>query len=256
MSAASPGIGPCPIAWAACAVRDGRLLLGLAKGLYLADPDHARRNPVAGATGRRGSANARNPHQRRPQRPQWQFRLRHQERTRDMRPSALLPVLLRPRPAPAGAARRAIPNSICFGADGRTHVLLRFARTGDPVLRLRRRTRRRYRIRAIRRIDAADASPDGSIIDAEGYLWNAQWGAGRIVRYRTDGSVGRIVPLPAKNPSCCTLGGAAFDRLYVSSARGHERRRIGAHAARGWHLLPASGATCAACRKAERSTAP
>jgi sugar lactone lactonase YvrE len=68
-------------------------------------------------------------------------------------------------------------------------------------------------------VDAAGASPDGSIIDADGCLWNAQWGASRVVRYRSDGQVDRVVPLPVKNPSCCTIGGAAYDRLYISSAR-------------------------------------
>jgi sugar lactone lactonase YvrE len=50
-------------------------------------------------------------------------------------------------------------------------------------------------------------------------LWNAQWGAARVVRYRPDGSIDRIVQVPVKNPSCCTLGGAEFDQLYVSTAR-------------------------------------
>lgn len=31
--------------------------------------------------------------------------------------------------------------------------------------------------------------PDGSIIDKDGYLWNAQWGASRVVRYAPDGEI-------------------------------------------------------------------
>jgi sugar lactone lactonase YvrE len=30
--------------------------------------------------------------------------------------------------------------------------------------------------------------PDGSCIDADDHLWNAQWGGGEIVRYRSDGT--------------------------------------------------------------------
>src|SRR5690606_17970307 len=50
-------------------------------------------------------------------------------------------------------------------------------------------------------------APDGSTVDAEGHLWNAQWGAGRAVRYAPDGRVDRIVAIPAGMPSCCAIGG-------------------------------------------------
>lgn len=65
----------------------------------------------------------------------------------------------------------------------------------------------------------AQPPPDGSIVDAAGRLWSAQWGASRVARCRRDGSVDRIVPIPTRNPSCCTFGGAAFDQLYVATAR-------------------------------------
>jgi len=61
--------------------------------------------------------------------------------------------------------------------------------------------------------------PDGSCVDAEGGLWNAQWGLGRVLRYRADGSVDRILPLPASQPTRPAFGGAALDTLYVTSAR-------------------------------------
>jgi L-arabinonolactonase len=61
--------------------------------------------------------------------------------------------------------------------------------------------------------------PDGSCVDAEGGLWNAQWGASRVVRYRADGSVERILPLPVAQPTRPAFGGAMLDTLYVTSAR-------------------------------------
>ena len=61
--------------------------------------------------------------------------------------------------------------------------------------------------------------PDGSIVDAEGFLWNAQWNGYRVVRYRPDGSVDRIVDMPVMNPTCVAFGGKELDVLYVTTAR-------------------------------------
>jgi sugar lactone lactonase YvrE len=61
-------------------------------------------------------------------------------------------------------------------------------------------------------------SPDGSTIDAEGFLWNAQWDGWRLVRYAPDGSVDRIVALPVQKPTSCMFGGPDLTTLYVTTA--------------------------------------
>ncbi|MDT4857030.1 L-arabinolactonase [compost metagenome] len=61
--------------------------------------------------------------------------------------------------------------------------------------------------------------PDGSCVDAEGHLWNAQWGLGRVVRYARDGAVQSIWPVPARQPTRPAFGGPRLDTLYVTSAR-------------------------------------
>jgi sugar lactone lactonase YvrE len=65
---------------------------------------------------------------------------------------------------------------------------------------------------------ARRALADGSCVDADGCLWNAEYGGARLTRYAPDGHVERTVELPVTNPTCCCFGGERFDTLYVVSA--------------------------------------
>ena len=60
---------------------------------------------------------------------------------------------------------------------------------------------------------------DGSALDSQGHLWNARFGAGRLVRFRPDGSIAGEIPLPVTNPTSCCFGGPDLKTLYVTSAR-------------------------------------
>ncbi len=61
--------------------------------------------------------------------------------------------------------------------------------------------------------------PDGSTLDADGYLWNARFGGSCIIRFAPDGNIDRIVELPVTNPTSCTFGGDDLRTLFVTSAR-------------------------------------
>lgn len=61
--------------------------------------------------------------------------------------------------------------------------------------------------------------PDGSSVDAEGFVWNAVFDGGCLVRYAPDGSVATTVPLPVSRPTACTFGGPGLATLYVTTAR-------------------------------------
>jgi sugar lactone lactonase YvrE len=61
--------------------------------------------------------------------------------------------------------------------------------------------------------------PDGSCTDAEGYLWNAEWGGSRVVRYAPTGEIERVIEMPVSRPSCPTFGGPDLRTLFVTSAR-------------------------------------
>lgn len=58
---------------------------------------------------------------------------------------------------------------------------------------------------------------DGSTVDEEGCLWNAQVIGGELVRYAPDGSVERRVGMPVKNVTSVNFGGPNMDVLYVTS---------------------------------------
>jgi len=60
--------------------------------------------------------------------------------------------------------------------------------------------------------------PDGSTVDSQGYLWNAQWGGARVARYAPDGSLDRVVQIPVTQPSCPAFGGAELTTLYITTA--------------------------------------
>jgi sugar lactone lactonase YvrE len=63
-----------------------------------------------------------------------------------------------------------------------------------------------------------DGSPDGMITDAEDHLWVAIWGAGRIHRYRPDGSLERVLHVPARQPTSICFAGEHLTNLVVTTA--------------------------------------
>jgi sugar lactone lactonase YvrE len=110
-----------------------------------------------------------------------------------------------------------VPNSIAFSPDDRT---LYFADTRAYMIWSFDFDLAEGRI-SNRRVFAetkAPARPDGSCIDAEGFLWNAHFAGACLVRYAPDGRVDRVVGLPVANPTCCCFGGDNLEVLFVTSA--------------------------------------
>ncbi len=112
-----------------------------------------------------------------------------------------------------------VPNSLCWSPDGRimywadsqANVIWAHdydTANGTPSGR-----------RVFADLTHDPGVPDGSTVDAEGYLWNAQYGGGRVVRYAPDGGIDRVIELPALQPTCCAFGGPDLNRLYVTTAR-------------------------------------
>lgn len=113
----------------------------------------------------------------------------------------------------------AIANSICFSLDGATMYFTDTLTRRIMQCDYDAEAAKVANIRLFADSGSEHAYPDGSVIDREGCLWNAQWGAARVVRYDPAGRVVASIAVPVKNPSCPAIGGAAMDQLMVTSAR-------------------------------------
>lgn len=110
----------------------------------------------------------------------------------------------------------AISNSIAFSPDGGTMYFcdsptrsIQCCDYGDRV----------DNVRSFVTLDDQRGEPDGSAVDRDGGLWNAQWGLGRVVRYTPQGQLDRIVEVAASQPTKPAFGGTDFSTLYITSAR-------------------------------------
>lgn len=114
-----------------------------------------------------------------------------------------------------------IANSLSFSPDGRT---IYYCDTPERVI-----WKADYdpdgaavsRERVFVEVGPGPGSPDGSTVDADGCLWNAEWGADRVVRYTPAGVLDTIVDLPVPHVSAPVFGGADLTTLYVTTAREH-----------------------------------
>lgn len=112
-----------------------------------------------------------------------------------------------------------IPNSICFAPDGRRGYYADTARQRIWTLALDAEGWPEGPAEVFVDLRQHGLNPDGSVVDAEGGLWNAQWGAGRVARYTPDGRFDRAIAVGGRHASCPCFGGAEFDRMIVTTAR-------------------------------------
>jgi sugar lactone lactonase len=118
-------------------------------------------------------------------------------------------------------ANISIPNAICFSPDGAVgyftdtmaRVLNRVALdpatglpTGEP---------------SSLHVHRGSGSMDGAVVDSEGLIWCARWGAGCVDAYTPDGVRIRTLRVPAKQPSCPVFVGQNFARMLVTTAWQH-----------------------------------
>jgi sugar lactone lactonase YvrE len=68
-----------------------------------------------------------------------------------------------------------------------------------------------------RRTFAECDAPDGLTVDAEGGVWVASYGGGRVLRFDAAGALEREVEVPAQLVASCCFGGADLRDLYVTT---------------------------------------
>jgi sugar lactone lactonase YvrE len=59
--------------------------------------------------------------------------------------------------------------------------------------------------------------PDGATVDADGLMWMAICDGAKLVAFRPDGAVERIVDMPVQYPASVMFGGPDLDLLYVTT---------------------------------------
>jgi L-arabinonolactonase len=59
--------------------------------------------------------------------------------------------------------------------------------------------------------------PDGATIDTDGCMWMAICEGQKVVQFRPDGALERVIDMPVKCPASVMFGGAGLDQLYVTS---------------------------------------
>ncbi|HET6450553.1 MAG TPA: SMP-30/gluconolactonase/LRE family protein [Spirochaetia bacterium] len=110
-----------------------------------------------------------------------------------------------------------VTNGPCWSPDGKTFY---FADSWTGIIRaydydLDHGTLSRKRTFAS--TTERKGAPDGSTVDAEGYLWNAQVYGGYVVRYAPDGTVDRVIEFPITKVTSVNFGGKKLDVLYVTT---------------------------------------
>ncbi len=111
-----------------------------------------------------------------------------------------------------------IPNSIAWSPDGRTLYFADTPRRRIWALECDPASGEIVSERVFAESRGESGGSDGSCVDADGCLWNAEYGRWRIVRYTPAGAVDRVIEVPVANPTCCCFGGARLDTLFVTTA--------------------------------------
>lgn len=112
-----------------------------------------------------------------------------------------------------------VPNATCFSPDGRTAYW-----TDTPtknILKVETDPANGMPIgewSVFADVSEGRGYPDGAVVDSEGFLWNAKWGGGCVVRHAPDGTVDRVIEVPVSQVTCPAFGGSDLKTLFITTA--------------------------------------
>ena len=112
-----------------------------------------------------------------------------------------------------------IPNSICFSPDGRTAY---FTNAGKMIVRCLLDPETGLPIGPWEDFYTMEGlgGADGSVVDSEGFVWNARWGGGAVIRISPQGKLDQVIEVPGvTRVSGPAFGGKDMKTLYLTTAR-------------------------------------
>lgn len=113
-----------------------------------------------------------------------------------------------------------ITNGPCFSPDGRTFYLADSVRQEIYAYDYTLATGAVSARRVFANTAALGGIPDGATVDADGGLWVALCGAGKVARWHPDGQLAQVIEMPGLLVSSVAFGGADLNRLFVTSIDG------------------------------------
>jgi L-arabinonolactonase len=118
-----------------------------------------------------------------------------------------------------------IANSICWAPNGKTMYLADSTEEKIHSYEYNQDDGTLSNKKAFHAKPVSGDHPDGSCVDAEGYVWNTTWRHGKATAlvHRIDPSTGEVVftvhlPDSTSQSSCCCFGGKDLDILFITSA--------------------------------------
>ena len=110
-------------------------------------------------------------------------------------------------------------NSTCFSPDGRTMYFADSPEREISAFDYDPATGAIGARRALASTPTGAGVPDGSCVDADGFIWNAVWEGSRVDRYAPDGRLDMTIEVPVSKPTCVAFGGANLDTLFITTSR-------------------------------------